>query len=368
MAKCFLGNRKVYAIVLVLAAVILVSLVGCAPAPTEVRELKLATATPGTSALDPMIIQMVESMGTYSEGAVKIKVYWAGEIAQVKDLPELCRTGSVDMIATPPVHYPSIFPLSAAVSMYPMLLPSPDQASYIWRGLLRDIPEVQEDYTKQNQYCLNRNTLSTYMTISKKPLRTVADFQGLKIRGMPGAYFSRVMEEAGATNNSAMPVPDIYEAFMRGVVDAVMLIPQDFEALKYYELAKYVSFPVGSIVGLTCNINLDVWNSLSSKTQKALTKAATEWGANEMEHQLTTFDQSIENLKAKGVQFIEFDQEDWGNMLAQAGDPWVAARDTLVIDLKVDAAVADKFVNRWHELYEEYEKEYVLPGKTWEYK
>jgi TRAP-type C4-dicarboxylate transport system substrate-binding protein len=249
-----------------------------------------------------------------------------------------------------------------------VLLPSTDEASYIWRGLLHDVPGIQEECANQNQYCLNRNVLSTYLTLSKKPLRTMADFQGMTVRGMPGPYFSRLMEEAGATNNSALPVVDVYEALMRGVVDAVMLVPQDFEALKYYELAKYVSLPVGCIVALTCNINLDVWNSLPSKTQKALTKAATEWGANEMEHQLTTFNQSIENLKAQGVQFVEFNQEDWNKMLAQAGDPWDAARSTLVTDLKVDAAVVDKYINRWRELYEEYEKEYVSPGKTWEYK
>jgi hypothetical protein len=70
-------------------------------------------------------------------------------------------------------------------------------------------------------------------------------------------------------------------------------------------------------------------------------------------------------LKEKGVQFLEF--KDWDAMIAKAGDPWVAAKDSLIKDLKVDSAVADRFVKRWHELSDEYRKNYSSTGKQWKY-
>jgi hypothetical protein len=46
----------------------------------------------------------------------------------------------------------------------------------------------------------------------------------------------------------------------------------------------------------------------------------------------------------------------------------VAAKDSLVKDLKVDGAVADRFLKRWRELNDEYETKYMRAGKKWDYK
>lgn len=353
--------------VVIVATLLLVVFASCTPASTQVKELKMATGTPQTSSVSPNIAKMAELMETYSDGAVKVKVYWAGEIAEVKDLSNLATSGAIDMMVVPPVHFASFYPLSSQLTMYSILLPDVEMAAYIWRGLLKDIPELQEEFEKQNQYLLNRIAIGPYLTLSKEPIRSKADFSGKKVRGMPGKYFSQMMEKAGATNISTISVPEIYEALMRGAVDVVMLIPQDFIDLKYYEIAEYVSLSTGCIAALSCSMNLDTWNSLSSKSQKAIIQAATEWGAIDLNTQLTTYDVSIDALKEKGVQFVDFNQDDWNAMLADAGDPWASIKNDLVNDFKVDAAVADKFVNRWHELYDEYNTKYKASGKNWEY-
>jgi TRAP-type C4-dicarboxylate transport system substrate-binding protein len=358
--------KKVFQKTFVFTVVVLTILTFATSTQAEVKKLKMATSTPEKSSVSPLIAKMAEAMGTYSDGTVEVKVYWAGEIAQVKDLSDLCRKGSVDMMIVPLVHFPSMFPLNSILCMYSVLLPSPDEAAYVWRGLLRDIPEVQGEVAKQNQYALNRMVLSNYLTISKKPIRGMGDFKGMKVRGMPGRYFSKLMENVGATN-VPIPFPEIYEAFMRGALDAVMLIPQDFVAMKYDELGKYISLSAGCIVGVNCNINLDTWKGLSPKGQQALMRAATEWGANSLENQLTSFDKSVNELKSKGIEFIEFNKQDWQKMLADAGDPWDAAKATLTDDLKVAAPVAESFMSRWHELHEEYQNNYVSTGKKWVY-
>lgn len=359
--------KKVYSIVLVIAVLFLVVFASCTPAPTQVKELKMATGTPQTSSVSPMIAKMAEAMEAYSEGTVKVKVHWAGEIAEVKDLSDLTKSGAIDMMVVPPVHFASFYPLSSQLTMYSVLLPDVEMTAYIWRGLLRDIPELQNEFEKQNQYILNRIAIGPYLSLSKDPIRSKADFQGKKVRGMPGKYFSQIMEKAGATNISTITVPEIYEALMRGAVDVVMLIPQDFIDLKYYEVAKNVGLSTGCIAALNCSINLNTWNSLSSKTQKALLQAATEWGSKDLEVQLSTYDKSISALKENGVQFVEFNQAEWNAMLADAGDPWTSMQNNLVKDFQVDTAVADRFVNRWRELYDEYNTKYESSGKNWKY-
>jgi TRAP-type C4-dicarboxylate transport system substrate-binding protein len=161
---------------------------------------------------------------------------------------------------------------------------------------------------------------------------------------------------------------ELYEALMRRVMDATVVNPQFIESLKLYEVAKHISFDFGTIVGWQTAINLDVWNGFTPEIKKGITRAAIEFGARDLELNLTSEKKSIEFLKQKGVEFIKIDEKEKKAFMDKAGDPWEAAKDSLINDLKVDAAVANKFLKRWRELTDEYHKKYTLTGKKWEYK
>ena len=365
------GKRGLGLLAVTMVVLLLMGFTICegAEAP-KAKELKWALFFPETAYQGPVTKKLRDDIETFTHGSVKPKLYWVGQIAETKDLPDLCRTGAVDMASTAPVYTTTIFPLNSALQMFPVVFKSPEQATYTWRGLLRDFPEIQEEYAKQNQYCLNRTCLSLYRTLSRKPIRHLADFKGVKIRTFPGKYCSEWMKSVGAININ-FPLSEIYEALMRRVGDAVVVNSQYIESLKLYEVAKYVSFEFGTIVAWQTTINLDVWNSFTPEIKEAFTRAATEFGARDLELNLTTENKSTEFVKQKGVQFIKIDQKEQKTFLDKGGDPWGGTgglKDTLVNDLKVDAAVADRFIKRWRELNDEYEKRYASTGKKWEYK
>jgi TRAP-type C4-dicarboxylate transport system substrate-binding protein len=335
-------------------------------AETKVRELKWAVFVPENDFASPPLKRFAEDVERYTNGAVKIRIYWPGQLAEVKEMPELVRRGSLDMSTSAPTFYPAQFPLNVTLQSFPMMFTSTEQAAYVWRGLFRDFPEVQKEFTDQNQRCLNRGPLALYYTLTKKPVRTPADFKGMKIRGLPGKYFADIMGKAGAAN-VVNPISEVYEGLMRGTIDGVMLNLQVFDALKYYETAKYVSLNAGTPVGFWISINSDLWNSFDAKTKDAFNKAAIEWGERFMEVILSSKDTATNNLKSKGVQFIDFDQKAWDALIASVGDPWVMAKDYLTNDLKVDPKLADRFVKRWRELIDEYDKNYTKTKKVWKY-
>jgi TRAP-type C4-dicarboxylate transport system substrate-binding protein len=153
---------------------------------------------------------------------------------------------------------------------------------------------------------------------------------------------------------------------MRGSLDAVMLNIQVFDTLKFYETAKYVSLSVGSPVGYWISINQDTWNGFTPQVREAFMRAANEWGAGLLDLVTSSAEASTKNLKQKGVQFVEFSPKEWEGMIARAGDPWAAAKDYLITDLRVDAGLAERFLKRWRELTDEYDKKYPA-GKTWKY-
>ncbi len=361
------ANKRSYLLFPILLGLILNSFVVCSVlAQTKPKELKWATFFNETDYNAPTLKMFRDDITSFSNGAVKPRLYWSGEIAELKDLPSLNGGGAIEMTSTAPANYPSLFPLNGVLTMFPVIFKHPAQAAYTWRGLFRDLPEVQAEYAKQNLYCLNRSSMGMYFTISKKPIRKLADLKGMKIRGVPGKYFAEMLKSAGAIP-LATPAPEIYEALMRGVLDAVMINPQSMDAMRLYEVAKYVSMPVGTIVGFHNTINLDLWKGLAPETRDAITQAAFKWGERDLKLQIETSDRAVESLKKKGVQFIEFDPKDWQNLLAKGGDPWTAIRDEL-ITLRVTPAVADKYTKRIRELTQEHEQNYLSKKKNWEYK
>jgi TRAP-type C4-dicarboxylate transport system substrate-binding protein len=350
--------------VLVITVSVLV-LFAQADAASAVKELKWAVFVPESAYDSPPLKGFRDDIERYTNGAVKIRIFWPGQIAEVKEMVDLVKRGSIDMSTTAPTFYPSMFPLNVALQSFPMVFKSPEQSTYVWRGLFREFPELQKEFTAQNQYCLNRGTLALYLTLSKKPIRTAADLKGQKVRSLPGKYFSKIMEQAGAVP-IVNPISEVYEGLMRGSLDAVMLNIQVFDTLKFYETAKYVSLSVGSPVGYWISINQDTWNGFTLQIREAFTRAATEWGAGLLHLVTSSAEASTKNLKEKGVQFVEFSQKEWEGMIARAGDPWGAAKDYLATDLRVNAGLADKFMKRWRELIDEYDKKYPA-GKTWKY-
>ena len=360
------GKKECFSVaVMVIFLLLNISTVCDAAAP--VKGLKWATIFPESDYNLPTVKQFGNDIEAFTHGSIKPTVYPTGVITEIKDLPEVCRTGAVEMSSAAPANYPSLFPLNGVLTMFPIVFKNPEQAAYVWRGLSRDIPEIQGEYAKQNQYCLNRSTMARSLTLSKKPIRNLADLKGLKIRDFPGKYFPGMLRKAGASSNP-IPMAEVFEGLSRGLLDAAMVSAPVIESLRFYEAAKYLGMPIGSFIGYHNSINLNVWNSFTPETRNAFNRAAIEWGIRDLELQSTTEEKSIESLKKKGVQLIEFDQKDWKTMLETGGNPWEAAKDFLVNDLKVNESVVNRFIKRWRELADEYEQKYLSAGKKWEYK
>ncbi len=113
--------------------------------------------------------------------------------------------------------------------------------------------------------------------VSKRPLRTLADFKGLKIRapqGMNGDIFTRL----GAAPVQ-LPGSEVYTALERGVVDAsdwgTLSMNED---LGYHKLAKYPSYPgFHSMPMGEISVNKAKWDALPPDLKGAVGAAAREF-------------------------------------------------------------------------------------------
>ncbi|MCJ7596372.1 MAG: TRAP transporter substrate-binding protein, partial [Desulfobacterales bacterium] len=110
---------------------------------------------------------------------------------------------------------------------------------------------------------------------NKKPVRTMEDLAGLKIRAT-GQMADVVKALGGAP--VPIPMPDVYESLKRGVIDGVTVDLSPLKYWKFSEVIKYTtaSWPLGTTYCFYFVINKNKWEKLSPDAQKVMTQVAME--------------------------------------------------------------------------------------------
>lgn len=136
---------------------------------------------------------------------------------------------------------------------------------------------ARELYAQYNVHFVGGVWYGQESLVSKKPLRSLEDFRGLKIRapqGMSGEIFSLL----GAAPVQ-LPGSEVYTALERGVVDAsdwgTLSMNED---LGYHKLARYPTYPgFHSMPMGEISFNKARWDALPADVQAAIRAATQEY-------------------------------------------------------------------------------------------
>jgi TRAP-type transport system periplasmic protein len=133
---------------------------------------------------------------------------------------------------------------------------------------------------------------------SKRAINTPADLRGLKMRVQQGRVFADTVNGLGA---SAVPMAwgEVISAAQQGVIDGADLPIYNINALKVYEVSKYVSLTFHNYGPTLAVMNLDVWKSLTPEQQTLFLEVSRE--AQRKVRELT---ESVDNL-AKAKEILE---------------------------------------------------------------
>jgi TRAP-type mannitol/chloroaromatic compound transport system substrate-binding protein len=147
--------------------------------------------------------------------------------------------------------------------------------------------------------------------MSKKPIRTIGDIKGMKIRGAPG------LEQGIWTTFGAscvdLPGTEIYTALQTGLIDAAAYITiGDDYGIGLHEVAKYIIYPSVHCPTANCDISVNqkAWDSLPPDLQAAFYSVA-RWSCNEVIYSSVKDDfEALAKMQAAGVEHIRLSPED----------------------------------------------------------
>ncbi|MFM9882128.1 MAG: TRAP transporter substrate-binding protein DctP [Burkholderiales bacterium] len=292
-------------------------------------ELRFGHFAPATTAHGQVDQWFADEVAKRSGGQVSIKIFWAGAVGKPNELLNLVGRGALDIAAVPASYFPAQLPLLAAPSALPLALPSPQKAQRIVYDLWESTPAMQDEARKSNVWPLLFHTLNTYHMLCSKPIRTLEDMKGKKIRSQ-GEYVPKMLAAVGAVPVNVLP-GEFYESLQRGSVDC-MVLPWDLMvAFKLHEVAKFGStINLGALISNPQWYNINKWEQLPGNVRELLMQVAKD----ALVIDLAKAEESERNahgtLKAAGVELISFpDQAKFEALMPDFIGEWVAAMQKL---------------------------------------
>jgi tripartite ATP-independent transporter DctP family solute receptor len=143
---------------------------------------------------------------------------------------------------------------------------------------------------------------------AKKPIKSPADLKGQKIRMMGNPIFVETMNAMGG-NGISMGFNELYTALQTGVVDGAENNPPTLVTHNHYQVAKFYSLTGHLIIPEILVFSRRNWDELSKEDQALIRKVSREAQAEERQLWDTMVAESVQKLKAAGVQFVEVDKK-----------------------------------------------------------
>ncbi len=181
-------------------------------------------------------------------------------------------------------------------------------------------PIVVKDLARWNAQLLMPTPMPQYSIISKSdPLKSLNDFDGLRIRG-PGGILG-VLSKVGATKTS-VPFPEVRQAMDSGVIDAASFAPHAHLATKSYRVGKWATTNLNlGTANCPVVVNTEALNDLSKKNRDILLSSAddaTQFYVENYENNATK--QYEETIKKQGLELVTFTPEQTKKLNALAED------------------------------------------------
>ena len=253
------------------------------------------------------LTRLAELIAERTGGRYKIEVYPNAQIGSERDLVEGIQLGSVGMcvVATAPV---ANFAPELGVVELPFLIRDFAHADRVFMG-----PIGQELCDKVSASagvkCLGlwENGFRS-MVNTKRPINSVDDIKGLKIRTMENAAHQALWKAIGAD-----PVPmawgDAYTAVQQGALDGLENAITLLYSLKTAEITKYLAVTEHLYSPAVVLMQERIWKKMNPEDQKIFMDTFAEVSIYEREVSRAAAAKAEEGLAAQGLQVTHPDKD-----------------------------------------------------------
>lgn len=327
-------KRKVALITALSTVILFVMSFACMAEKQKVFDWKIQThRIPAEQAMVYYKDMFDKTLPEMTNGRLKIKMFWAGDLVKSTEALDAVKTGIVDMVLMPTIYFKGVIPEAAIDYGLPYGIPTANEMYNFMYGKnlpkmfggWRAIDLMRKIYAKHGVYYLVGGVdCWPASIIFNKPINKLSDLKGTKIRA--AGLMMDWLQSFGA-QPVFVPGEDAYTSLQTGTINgsawggAIAMY-----SMKFDEVAKYYMYPALQPVNhVSILVNQKSWDSLPKDLQVCLEMGMIKAGLDFTNHQNWTGEAwALDKMSKKGLKVIELKGEELAKAQKAAYEIWDA--------------------------------------------
>lgn len=266
---------------------------------------------------------MGEELNKLSGGKHKIKVFNKKALGEEKETIDQVKIGALDLTRVNVAPMNAVCPLTMVPTM-PFLFRSVDHMRHVLDGAVGD--EILKSCESAGFVGLAFYDSGARSIYAKKPIKTVADVKGMKVRVQQSDLWVSLISAMGA-NATPMPYGEVYTGLKTGLIDAAENNIPSFDTARHAEAVKYYSKTEHSMAPEILVMSKVVFDKLPKAEQdmvRAAAKASVKFQRQKWDEQEA---KSLANVKAAGAEIVEVDKKSFQAVMQPVYDKFMTTPD-----------------------------------------
>lgn len=263
---------------------------------------------------------MLKEITDRSAGHITSTIFAGGALGKGPEHFDIVAKGLSDMGYFTATWTPGRFPLSDVLSLA-VWVDGKDIGTDIGNAMYERI--LHREFAQVKVIELNGCIQSFLWT--KRPVRSLADVKGLKIR-TPGGHQTNYIKALGA-EPIFMPLSDVYLAIETGTIDGVVTCPPLLIAFKLYEVVKHCVIATFGCVTEGVVMNLQSWQRIPKGHQQIIESIARNPFRSTGGLTRQVYQEMMKEIVQKGVSLYYLPPEEaerWYERFREETRKWVA--------------------------------------------
>ena len=244
-----------------------------------------------------------EHLEKATNGKAKLEIFPSMQLGGEVEMIKQVMTGTLDITSPSNAPLTNFVPELKIFDM-PFLFRDEAHMIKVLRGPV--LQEINAIVAKRGIRLLGVYNVGVRHIMSKEPVKTMADLDGLKIRTMQSKYHMASFNAFGA-NATPISYAELYSSLQTGVVDGAEAANTNYFEKKFYEVAPYWSQIGWTILTAPIIMSEKKFASLPKDVQDALLEGSNKAAAWEQDHYASVDKGRLEELKKVGVTITVLD-------------------------------------------------------------
>jgi C4-dicarboxylate-binding protein DctP len=261
--------------------------------------MRVSHQVPPAHHLSKLLQEFANEVKARTNGTVDVQLFGSEQLAKAgENFPQVAR-GNIEAAVSVNFQWGATIP-EMSVTLIPYYMTDLEKIKRFTTSDARKLLDEKLEAHGVHSVGWFYITRQSIFTSGKKPIITLDDFKGLKIRGL-NSLTDHALTAVGAAP-SAMPGSEVYQALQAGVLDAGLTDLSAAYSRKYYDIQKYGTVAPYFTVFFHLYVNPQWWSKLTPGQRQAIDAAAAKVEQDAFTVTEATAADALVQLKAKGMQ------------------------------------------------------------------